>query len=154
MGRGIDSVVQSYNRAMASSMDQLLAGATFNRPPSDLDFERLETLLGDRLPADFIAFMRPHDGGQHDFGEPGGIVGIWTSTEIVDGQSYMDTYCEPHVVDDERLVVFGGLDGEGYGFDRDGNVWMFPRVGGPDDGILQGTFLSFLERVWDDKVYD
>jgi cell wall assembly regulator SMI1 len=122
-------------RGLIASMD-LAPGA------SEDVVRRAEQELGATFPAEYVAFMSEHNGGEGPVGQAG-YAKLWPVEELT--QINAD-YAELDHLD--GWVIFGSnMGGEAYVFDRDGQVLMVPWIGSREDAAPQGSFSEFLHRV-------
>ena len=125
---------------------QVLNGWELNPGASEESVRGAQEALGRRLPGDYIAFLREHDGGEGAVGDR--YVVLWKSGELAQfNREYEVQEYAP------GLVLFGSNGAnEGYGFDaRDGamRVVMIPFIGMDlrHARPMADTFESFLTRL-------
>jgi len=113
--------------------------------PSDPDeLARVASELA--LPADYVSFLREHDGAEGFVGENfARFLGV-AELEAERASEALD-----HL---EGWTVFGSNGaGEAFAFDDQVQVKLVPWIGARDDAIDQGSFTDFVTRLHADTIF-
>lgn len=96
---------------MIAMSEELLKGWQLNEGASEEVLQEAASSLGHALPADFVEFLRKHDGGEGFLGD--NYLIVWKAEEL-------STFNREYEVDQYApgLILFGSSGGgEAYGFD-------------------------------------
>lgn len=121
---------------------RLTVEMTLNEPATPEAIARAELALGVRLPADYVAFLLEHNGGEGPVGDEG-----WGAFHPIEAlpQIQIDYAELDHL---GGWVIFGSDGGgEAFVFDQEGSVLVVPWIGGQEDAVPQGSFTEFVQRL-------
>ena len=131
---------------MGIPIDTVLADFTAAPPASENSLRAAEESLGRELPADYLAFLRQHDGGEGFIGKQYLI--LWKAEELAKfNEGYEVAKYAP------GFLMFGSTGGgDGFAFDTritPYRVMQVPFIGmSLDDGFLVAdSFTNLLERM-------
>jgi len=122
---------------------------TLNEPATPEAIARAESVLGVRLPAEYVAFLLEHNGGEGPVGEEG-----WGAFHPIEDLPQMQTdYAGlDHL---GGWIIFGSDGGgEAFVFDQEGSVLVVPWIGGREDAVPQGSFTEFVQRLAAGRMLD
>jgi hypothetical protein len=124
--------------------DYLCSELTLAAPATLQEVRSLRDAHGSQVPDDYLAFLASHDGAE-------GAVGVLAPTaEVGRGAELFPELDHLH-----GFVIFGSNGaGEVFAFTPEGHAVVVPWIGGEEDAIRQGTFLQFLRRLVEDRLFE
>ena len=127
-----------------SSYDYLEHELTLAEPADPRQITYLRRDHGPQVPEEYLSFLMEHDGAV-------GAVGLLApAAEVGWGQELHPALDHLH-----GLVIFGSNGaGEAFGFDSSAHVVVIPWIGDREDAIPQGTFMEFLDRLIEGRLFE